>query len=544
MQTIKRPAGQQGIKNVISFTDNNIKKNEKSQDLIAKLFNVDDFLSQYYKLNLSIKEIKKTIDTVEPPLREAVSNILFKNWLKKSQFDKNSEENIVLEIETENIIIYNKITKKIERIRDINFIKAYIHTKYDINSEYLKAIKKIDIPIRQIVFDPINYNYNVESDNRIINIYCETEIRKQARKEAEKLNKIDINEAINIISNNYKNINIVLTSLFSKEIERKYFLNWLSYIVQTGKKTRNAIVVRGVQGTGKNLFFENVIRPFFSHDWTTTIAGETLESIYNANFENRLFVCFNEVQNYENKGKVSDKLKMIISDDELNINEKYIKIRTVKNYTNCIFYSNNTTPISVEGTDRRYSIFTANTPLVKIVNQENIGQLIENIKNELVNFYTVLYQLNYIENLAKTVWQNDEREIITKITTNFVDLASDLLAEKKFDEFIKYIQEELQESDEPDHTYLEEAEKQLKSDYLASDLFYSIYLQINNLSSPEKGNDEKMINFYDSLNRLKIMKKKSFTKKVSARLGLKITEKQINSERIFVWKFNRKEDLI
>lgn len=541
METIqKRPAAKQDvIKNVISFTDNISTKSGKSQDLITKLFNVDDFLSQYYKLNLHIEKIKKTIDTVEPALREEVSNILIKNWLKTSQFYNESEENIVLEIETENIIIYNKITKKIERIKDINFVKAYIHTKYDINSEYLKAIKKIDIPIRQIVFDPIN----TYTDNRIINIYNETDIRKQARKEAEKLNKkIDINEAISIINNNCKNINIVLTSLFSKEIEKKYFLNWLSYIVQTGKKTRNAIVLRGVQGTGKNLFFENVIRPFFGNDWTTTIAGETLESVYNANFENKLFVCFNEVQNYENKGKVSDKLKQIIADDEMNVNEKYVKVRTVRNYTNCIFYSNNTTPVSVEGTDRRYSIFTANTPLIKIVNQENISKLIENIKNELVGFYTTLYQLNYVENLAKTVWKNDEKEIIMKITTNFTDLASDLLAEEKFDEFIKYIQEELQESDEPDHTYLEEAEKQLKNGYLASDLFYSIYLQINNLSSPERENDEKLINFYDTLNRLKIMKKKSFTKKISARLGKKITEKQINNERVFVWKFNRKEE--
>ena len=538
MQTIKRPAGQEaGLKNIISFTDNNIKKNVKSQeDLITKLFNKDDILKQYYKLNLSIKEIKKTIDNIDPMLRQAVGSILFKNWLKTSQFQKESTENIIIELATENIVIYNKNDGKIERIKDINTVKSYIATKYKIDAEYIK-IKKYDIPTRKLVFDQLNLTKDDE-----INIYKESEIKRQAREKAHKSNKkIDIDEFLKLIEKDCKAINILLNNLFQDNFDRKYFLNWLAYIVNTGQKTRNAIVIRGTQGTGKNLFYENIIRPFFGQEWTTTLGGETLESVYNANFENKLFVAFNEVQNYENRTKVADKLKQIITDDYITINEKFVKIRTVRNIANCIFFSNSTTPISIEGSDRRYSIFTANIPLKNKVS--NINKLIADMKNEIVDFYAYLLNLNYIEDFAKNVLQNNERELIKKTTTGFVDLAGDLLAQNQIDKFIDYIDEELNESGETDKTFIDIAKEQLKNNYLSTELLYSIYLQTHNLIEPNRTDNSEediknKIDFKESLNRLKIMQKKAFVRKISIKIARQTEGKKESGKYIYVWKFD------
>ena len=541
-ETIKRPAGQAGLKNqnIISFTDNNIKKNVKSQDLIAKLFNVDDFLSQYYKLNLSIKEIKKTIDSIEPALRQAVASILFKNWLKKSQFDKNSEENIIIELATENIVIYSKSDGKIERIKDINTVKSYIATKYQIDAEYIR-IKKYDIPTRKLVFDQLNL---LKTDE--INIYKESETKRQAREKVHKLNKkIDIIEFLRLIEKDCPAINILLSNLFQDNFDKKYFLNWLAYIVGTGQKTRNAVVLRGVQGSGKNLFFENIIRPFFGENWTNTVGAETIESVYNANIENKLFIAFNEIQNYENRTKVSDKLKQIISDDFITINEKFIKIRTVRNIANCIFFSNSATPISIEGSDRRYSIFTANIPLKDKVS--NINKLIADMKSEIVDFYAYLLSLNYIEDFAKNVLQNNERELIKKTTTNFTDLIGDLLAQGLTDKFIEYIDEELNESSEEDKTYVDIAKEQLKNGYLSTELLYAIYLQVNNLIEPGRtGNNEEdlkdKIDFKESLNRLKIMQKKAFVRKISIKIARQTEGKKESGKYIYVWKFDKKTE--
>ena len=538
---IKSPAGQQGKnQNIISFNKNNNTKNVKSQDLITKLFNIDDILSQYYKLNLSIKEIKKTIDSIEPALRQAVASILFKNWLKKSQFDKNSEENIIIELATENIVIYSKSDGKIERIKDINTVKSYIATKYQIDAEYIR-IKKYDIPTRKLVFDQLNL---LKTDE--INIYKESETKRQAREKAHKLNKkIDIIEFLRLIEKDCPAINILLSNLFQDNFNKKYFLNWLAYIVGTGQKTRNAVVLRGVQGSGKNLFFENIIRPFFGENWTNTVGAETIESVYNANIENKLFIAFNEIQNYENRTKVSDKLKQIISDDFITINEKFIKIRTVRNIANCIFFSNSTTPISIEGSDRRYSIFTANIPLKNKVS--NINKLIADMKSEIVDFYAYLLSLNYIEDFAKNVLQNNERELIKKTTTNFTDLIGDLLAQGLTDKFIEYIDEELNESSEEDKTYVDIAKEQLKNGYLSTELLYAIYLQVNNLIEPGRtGNNEEdlkdKIDFKESLNRLKIMQKKAFVRKISIKIARQTEGKKESGKYIYVWKFDKKTE--
>jgi hypothetical protein len=542
METIqKSPAGQQGKnQNIISFNKNNNTKNVKSQDLITKLFNIDDILSQYYKLNLSIKEIKKTIDSIEPALRQAVASILFKNWLKKSQFDKNSEENIIIELATENIVIYSKSDGKIERIKDINTVKSYIATKYQIDAEYIR-IKKYDIPTRKLVFDQLNLLKTEE-----INIYKESETKRQAREKVHKLNKkIDIDEFLKLIEKDCKAINILLSNLFQDNFNKKYFLNWLAYIVGTGQKTRNAVVLRGVQGSGKNLFFENIIRPFFGENWTNTVGAETIESVYNANIENKLFIAFNEIQNYENRTKVSDKLKQIISDDFITINEKFIKIRTVRNIANCIFFSNSATPISIEGSDRRYSIFTANIPLKDKVS--NINKLIADMKSEIVDFYAYLLSLNYIEDFAKNVLQNNERELIKKTTTNFTDLIGDLLAQGLTDKFIEYIDEELNESSEEDKTYVDIAKEQLKNGYLSTELLYAIYLQVNNLIEPGRtGNNEEdlkdKIDFKESLNRLKIMQKKAFVRKISIKIARQTEGKKESGKYIYVWKFDKKTE--
>ncbi len=538
----KRPAGQEaGLKNIISFTDNNIKKNVKSQeDLITKLFNKDDILKQYYKLNLSIKEIKKTIDNIDPMLRQAVGSILFKNWLKTSQFQKESTENIIIELATENIVIYSKNDGKIERIKDINTVKSYIATKYKIDAEYIK-IKKYDIPTRKLVFDQLNLTKDDE-----INIYKESEIKRQAREKAHKSNKkIDIDEFLKLIEKDCKAIYILLSNLFQDNFNKKYFLNWLAYIVGTGQKTRNAVVLRGVQGSGKNLFFENIIRPFFGENWTNTVGAETIESVYNANIENKLFIAFNEIQNYENRTKVSDKLKQIISDDFITINEKFIKIRTVRNIANCIFFSNSATPISIEGSDRRYSIFTANIPLKDKVS--NINKLIADMKSEIVDFYAYLLSLNYIEDFAKNVLQNNERELIKKTTTNFTDLIGDLLAQGLTDKFIEYIDEELNESSEEDKTYVDIAKEQLKNGYLSTELLYAIYLQVNNLIEPGRtGNNEEdlkdKIDFKESLNRLKIMQKKAFVRKISIKIARQTEGKKESGKYIYVWKFDKKTE--
>lgn len=94
----------------------------------------------------------------------------------------------------------------------------------------------------RFVFDPFDeqkIKFNKENNEYIINLYEESEFYKKYRsKSIKKLDK-------------HPNIDLLLGNLFPKKDDLEYFLNWFAYILQHRKKTGTAILVYGIQGTGK-----------------------------------------------------------------------------------------------------------------------------------------------------------------------------------------------------------------------------------------------------------------------------------------------------
>ena len=70
----------------------------------------------------------------------------------------------------------------------------------------------------------------------------------------------------------------------------QYFLNWLAFFYQGLKKSQVSIVLRGNQGAGKGIFYNEVIKKIFGSDYCIQVNDKTL----NTNFlggivEGRLF---------------------------------------------------------------------------------------------------------------------------------------------------------------------------------------------------------------------------------------------------------------
>ena len=143
--------------------------------------------------------------------------------------------------------------------------------------------------------------------------------------------------------------------LFPDEVERGYVLDYMALLVQRpAEKINFALLVRGRQGTGKSwlgLLLEriigspNVVRPNNSEvtsNWTAWTEGAQLAVIEELMALGRL--------------EVSNRLKPIITDTTLRIEDKGCKLYSIPNRLNLLAFTNHDDALPIERHDRRWLV--------------------------------------------------------------------------------------------------------------------------------------------------------------------------------------------
>lgn len=571
---IKRPAGSEQGKIIDLNNINDTTKTAKKQDKNT-YFTIKDIEAQYEKIEQAKEKAKEAKEIILSRQNSGLANIyelqenlillnvhkesisenitqILKNWLFDTQFSKPEGVNIFYESATETIAVVdhihidNRIDKDknrndidiVQRYQDLNSVKSFLMTYYKIKPDFVK-IKKCDIPMRKMVFRLAGETVS----NDEINIYQEPELHRITRETAENKERKQYETIYNEeIKENCRNIDIILTNLFAKEEERQYFINWIGYIVQTGEKTRNSIVIKGTQGTGKNVLFQHILKPFFGKRYTKVLNNMALDSQFSSDFENQLLIAFNEVQNFSERTKIAEKLKEIISDDFIYINQKHVKTYICENRLNCLFFSNNYAPVSVEGSDRRYSIFTANSVLEATYTKEEIRRIIKDIETELPIFFTSLFLLEVDKNQALTVYYNQEKEVIQKITQNIIDLMGEKIALRDFESLYNLLTEYLEQSNVPlRESQIQEFIDDLKSDinnkYIQTALLYRIYMYCMNYKSLESLalNDDGAASIEVKKGQMGIISQNKFTQRITAKTGLLKKTIRIENRTVNAW---------
>lgn len=130
---------------------------------------------------------------------------------------------------------------------------------------------------------------------------------------------------------------------------------WLAYPLQNpGAKMKTALVVFGGQGTGKSMLFEAVAKIYGEY---ASIVGQTqIDSVYTGWASRKLFVIADEVLSQRDARVIKNRLKSLITGDEIIIEEKYRQARTEQNSMNLVFLSNENTPVVLEQDDRRFTV--------------------------------------------------------------------------------------------------------------------------------------------------------------------------------------------
>ena len=270
------------------------------------------------------------------------------------------------------------------------------------------------------VFDVHNEN-KIDLDKEVFNLFSPTPYL-QLEKNSETFNPY----------RDFEHIYALISNLFPRYRERKAFLNWLSGILQTRDKQLTAWVLKGRPGAGKGLMLTYILKPLFGKKQAIQVENDQLQNQFNAFLENVMLIAFNEVAT-DNKDRnvIKSKVKAIITDSEIQINEKQVKAFYVTNFANCLFYSNEAIPLLIENDDRRFNVVRTGDNLNKLeLFSRDPEKFIAAIGDELLSFAQFLMNYKYDSRAAKTVIYNDEKQDLVNSGMNrFEEFALHLKSE-------------------------------------------------------------------------------------------------------------------
>lgn len=137
---------------------------------------------------------------------------------------------------------------------------------------------------------------------------------------------------------------------------------WLAYPLQhPGAKMHTCLLFYGsAQGTGKNLFFEQIMQRIYGPLYSDTTNQAMLQSSFNAWLSHRLYCVGDEVVASADRRILKNQLKTMITGLYHQLNEKNIAGWKEPNLTNFVFLSNEDQPLLLDMLDRRHMCVIVN----------------------------------------------------------------------------------------------------------------------------------------------------------------------------------------
>ena len=140
-----------------------------------------------------------------------------------------------------------------------------------------------------------------------------------------------------------------------------YVRKWLAHMIQKPESLpRIAIVISSKQGIGKGMFTGVLSELLYANNFVEIADMDKLLGQFNNLLMNKLLVVANEATWGGNR-KDSGKLKALITDSNMTIEQKGIDTFQWKNYGRYIFCSNNSWVVSTDSDDRRFVFLDPST---------------------------------------------------------------------------------------------------------------------------------------------------------------------------------------
>ena len=198
-----------------------------------------------------------------------------------------------------------------------------------------------------------------------------------------------------------------------------HFMNWLAYIYQKRTKTGTAWILHGVQGTGKGLLVDHVLRPIFGKDYVAKQQSRNLKAEFNGWMEKAIIVNLDEFDAHDvgsDAGTVMQALKMWITDGHLPIRGMHKEARMTDNYSNFILTTNAKSALPVDDGDRRFSFGARQEKRLEITPEE-----VDAIEGELQEFASYLSVFDVDAQKAHMCLENEAKIQAKALSKNSVE---------------------------------------------------------------------------------------------------------------------------
>lgn len=134
-------------------------------------------------------------------------------------------------------------------------------------------------------------------------------------------------------------------------------VQWMAYIVQNpGKKIRWALVIKGAEGDGKTTT-ANMLKAAIGAANVCIVGDETIRSNFNGYAEGSQLVVLEEIRaKGESRFDVLNRLKPLITNDVVDINDKNRRSKNVRNVSSYLCLTNYEDALPLDRGDRRYHV--------------------------------------------------------------------------------------------------------------------------------------------------------------------------------------------
>ena len=159
-----------------------------------------------------------------------------------------------------------------------------------------------------------------------------------------------------------------------------YFIKWIGQMIQYPEVKTIMMTIISNEGTGKGQVLQ-LLKNMMGQGkvFETTDALNDVFGQFNAQLEPAFLVNINELKKADMKG-CYEKLKGLITDGKVNINEKGLPKRQITSYHRFLITTNSEDPISTKQDDRRNLIIRASD--INIGNKEYFSKLASYISNQ------------------------------------------------------------------------------------------------------------------------------------------------------------------
>jgi hypothetical protein len=235
----------------------------------------------------------------------------------------------------------------------------------------------------------------------------------------------------------------LIRHLCNGEEERyRWVINWLAAHFQTLRKSQVSLLLRGEQGAGKGIFFERVISPLLGERFCPIVDDERLKARFNTWALNAVFINLDEISHGDKKDRVKTKniLKKLITSERLQIEGKGIDVNEKRVFANILITSNEPLPVSIEPSDRRFTVFETGPSLRR--EGWNIKETLKRIEAELMDFAIMLKSYPADMELYDTAMDTEEKRAIVEQTNNRMAVFIDAVGRRDLEYFEQAIEDE------------------------------------------------------------------------------------------------------